>query len=406
MSLIQLIDALLPQTQCGKCGHPGCKPYAQGIVEGEPINKCPPGGDETIAALAELLKVPVLELDVSRGSAPPQVAFIREAECIGCTKCIQACPIDAIVGAAKLMHTVLIDECTGCDLCVAPCPVDCIEMHPLPPGTLPVVGGLALNLEEQRARAAKRDHARQRFERRNARLQREEQQKQAEREARAQRATQPAVATLDPVQAALERVRAQKAATADAALKKAKIDVAMSRAQLHKSLKAFGHPPTFEQQAQLIVLQQQFEAAEQALAKLESNAPGAPTAVAPAPAPAKDADLKRAKIQLAMHRAELKKAQTAEAPPERLATLEQALRDAEQVLHAAEAASEQPLPDLVRVEKRPIDSQLRQLKTELAYARADLSKLERRADTPSDALDKARARLQDAERQVHDHVAP
>ncbi|RVD78826.1 electron transport complex subunit RsxB [Pseudomonas koreensis] len=402
MSLIQLIDALLPQTQCGKCGHPGCKPYAQGIVDGEPINKCPPGGDETIAALAELLKVPVLELDVSRGSAPPQVAYIREAECIGCTKCIQACPIDAIVGAAKLMHTVLIDECTGCDLCVAPCPVDCIEMHPLPLGTLPVVGGLAASLEEQRARTAKRDHARQRFERRNTRLQREEQQKQAEREARAQRAAQPAVAPLDSVQAALERVRAQKAANADAVLKKAKIDVAMSRAQLHKSLKAFGHPPTFEQQSQLIVLQQQFEAAEQALAILESGAPAAPAA----PAPAKDADLKRAKIQLAMRRAELKKAQTAEAPPEQIATLEQALRDAEQALHAAEAASEQPAPDLVRVEKRPIDSQLRQLKTELAYARANLSKLQRRADTPSDALDKARARLQDAERQVKDHVAP
>ncbi|RBB98469.1 electron transport complex subunit RsxB [Pseudomonas sp. MWU12-2115] len=404
MSLIQLIDALLPQTQCGKCGHPGCKPYAQGIADGEPINKCPPGGDETIAALAELLKVPVLELDISRGTAPPQVAYIREAECIGCTKCIQACPIDAIVGAAKLMHTVLIDECTGCDLCVAPCPVDCIEMHPLPLGTLPVVGGLASSLEEQRARMAKRDHARQRFERRNARLQREEQQKQAEREARARRAAQPAVATLDPVQAALERVRAQKAATADAALKKAKIDVAMSRAQLHKSLKAFGHPPTFEQQSQLIVLQQQFEAAEQALAKLESSATAAPAAAAPAPA--KDADLKRAKIQLAMRRAELKKAQTAEAPAEQIATLEQALHDAEQALHAAEAASEQPAPDLVRVEKRPIDSQLRQLKTELAYARADLNKLERRADTPSEALDKARARLQAAERQVQDHVAP
>ncbi|NNA57042.1 MULTISPECIES: electron transport complex subunit RsxB [Pseudomonas] len=406
MSLIQLIDALLPQTQCGKCGHPGCKPYAQGIVDGEPINKCPPGGDETIAALAELLKVPVLELDVSRGSAPPQVAYIREAECIGCTKCIQACPIDAIVGAAKLMHTVLIDECTGCDLCVAPCPVDCIEMHPLPPGTLPVVGGLASSLEEQRARTAKRDHARQRFERRNARLQREEQQKQAEREARAQRAAQPAVATLDPVQAALERVRAQKAANSDAALKKAKIDVAMSRAQLHKSLKAFGHPPTFEQQAQLVVLQQQFEAAEQALAKLESSVATVPAAAAAAPVPAKDADLKRAKIQLAMRRAELKKAQTAEAPAQQIASLEQALRDAEQALHAAEAGSEQPVPDLVRVEKRPIDSQLRQLKTELAYARADLSKLERRADTPSEVLDKARARLQDAERQVHDHVAP
>jgi electron transport complex protein RnfB len=405
MSLIQRIDALLPQTQCGKCGHPGCKPYAQGIAEGEPINKCPPGGDETIAALAELLKVPVLELDISRGSAPPQVAFIREAECIGCTKCIQACPIDAIVGAAKLMHTVIVDECTGCDLCVAPCPVDCIEMHPLSPGTLPVVGGLAVSLDEQRARAAKRDHARQRFERRNERLHREEQQKQAEREARAKRAAQPQVTATDPVQAALERVRAQKAATVDAALKKAKIDVAMSRAQLHKSLKAFGHPPTFEQQAQLIVLQQQFDAAEEALAKLESSAPPAPPAPA-VTAPAKDADLKRAKIQLAMRRAELKKAQTAEAAPEQIAALEQALRDAEQALHAAEATSDQPLPDLVRVEKRPVNSQLRQLKTELAYARADLNKLERRADTPTEILAKARARLQDAERQVQDHVAP
>lgn len=325
MSLLQRIDALLPQTQCGKCGHPGCKPYAQGIVDGEPINKCPPGGEETIAALAELLKIPVLELDISRGPAPPQVAFIREAECIGCTKCIQACPVDAIVGAAKLMHTVLIDECTGCDLCVAPCPVDCIEMHPLPANTIPVVGGLAFDLEEQRARAIKRDHARQRFERRNQRLLHEEQQKQAEREARAARAAQPQVSTADPVQAALERVRAQKAANADAALKKAKVDVAMSRAQLHKSLKAFGHPPTFEQQSQLIVLQQQFEAAEQALANLESSQPAIPAA----PAPSNDAELKRAKIQLAMRRAELKKAQAAEAAPEQIAALEQAVTDAE-----------------------------------------------------------------------------
>jgi len=325
MSLLQRIDALLPQTQCGKCGHPGCKPYAQGIVDGEPINKCPPGGEETIAALAELLKIPVLELDISRGPAPPQVAFIREAECIGCTKCIQACPVDAIVGAAKLMHTVLIDECTGCDLCVAPCPVDCIEMHPLPADTIAVVGGLAFDLEEQRARAEKRDHARQRFERRNQRLLREEQQKQAEREARAQRAAQPQVSTADPVQAALERVRTQKAANADAVLKKAKVDVAMSRAQLHKSLKAFGHPPTFEQQSQLIVLQQQFEAAEQALAKLESSQPVIPAV----PAPSNDAELKRAKIQLAMRRAELKKAQAAEAAPEQIAALEQAVTDAE-----------------------------------------------------------------------------
>jgi Na+-translocating ferredoxin:NAD+ oxidoreductase subunit B len=403
MSLIQRIDALLPQTQCGKCGHPGCKPYAEGIAQGEPINQCPPGGSETIAALAELLKVPVLELDTSRGAAPAQIAYIREAECIGCTKCIQACPVDAIVGAAKLMHTVIVDECTGCDLCVAPCPVDCIEMRPLPLATvLPIVGGLAFSLDEQRARAIKRNRARRRFEQRNARLQREEQQKIAERQARAQRAAQPSEVTLNPVQAALERVRAQKAASADAALKKAKIDVAMSRAQLNKSLKAFGHPPTFEQQSQLIVLQQQFEVAEQALAQLESTAPPVPAPVAPA----KDAELKRAKIQLAMRRAELKKAQTAEAPTEQINALEHALKNAEQALHDAEAVSDQPLPDLIRVEKRPIDSQLRQLKTELAYARADVSKLERHADTPTEQMDKARARLQEAERLVEAYVAP
>ncbi|QAY87857.1 electron transport complex subunit RsxB [Pseudomonas arsenicoxydans] len=333
MSLIQRIDALLPQTQCGKCGHPGCKPYAEGIASGEPINKCPPGGSETIAALADLLKVPVLELDTSRGSAPAQIAYIREAECIGCTKCIQACPVDAIVGAAKLMHTVIVDECTGCDLCVAPCPVDCIEMRPLPIATvLPIVGGLAFSLDEQRARVAKRNHARHRFEQRNARLRREEEHKLAERQARAQRAApQTEVAALDPVQAALERVRTQKAANIDAAVKKAKIDVAMSRAQLNKSLKAFGHPPTFEQQSQLIVLQQQFEAAEQALATLESTAPPAP--VTPV-TPVKNAELNRAKIQLAMRRAELKKAQTGEAAAEQIQALELAVKEAERQLEA------------------------------------------------------------------------
>ncbi|MGX1176512.1 electron transport complex subunit RsxB [Pseudomonas sp. R151218B TE3479] len=336
MSLIQRIDALLPQTQCGKCGHPGCKPYAEGIAQGEPINKCPPGGRETIAALAELMKIPVLELDTSRGVAPAQIAFIREAECIGCTKCIQACPVDAIVGAAKLMHTVLIDECTGCDLCVAPCPVDCIEMRPLPTASvLPIVGGLAFSAAEQQARTAKRNHARRRFEQRNARLRREEEQRQAERLARTQRAAQAKEQEqpLDPVQAALERVRAQKAATADAALKKAKVDLAMSRAQLNKSLKAFGHPPTFEQQSQLILLQRQFEAAEQALSQLENAAP----ATTPAPAPAQSTELKRAKIQLAMRRAELSKARTAAASDEQLQALEQAVKDAERQVdvHAA-----------------------------------------------------------------------
>jgi electron transport complex protein RnfB len=276
LTLIKSIDALLPQTQCGKCGHPGCKPYAEGIAAGEAINKCPPGGDETIAALARLLDLPLIQLDVERGPAPAQIAFIREAECIGCTKCIQACPVDAILGAAKLMHTVIIDECTGCDLCVAPCPVDCIEMHPLPLANVtPIVGGLAFSPEQQQARTAKRNHARRRFDVRNDRLRREEEHRHAERLARTQRAASASANAVsetatNPVQSAIERIRAQKAAANDQALKKAKITLAMSRAQLNKSLKAFGHPPTREQQQQLVQLQHEFEAAEHALNLLET----------------------------------------------------------------------------------------------------------------------------------------
>lgn len=131
--LVDQIDALLPQTQCGQCGHPGCRPYAESIANGEAINKCPPGGQSTIDALADLLGVEAEPLDAEHGeSKGKQVAVIREAECIGCTKCIQACPVDAILGAAKHMHTVIADECTGCDLCVEPCPVDCIDMIPVP----------------------------------------------------------------------------------------------------------------------------------------------------------------------------------------------------------------------------------------------------------------------------------
>ena len=125
------INDLLPQTQCGQCGFPGCRPYSQAIADGEAINKCPPGGEATIQALADLLDVEVLPLDEEHGEENvTTVAYIREAECIGCTKCIQACPVDAILGAAKLMHTVIVSECTGCDLCVEPCPVDCIDMLP------------------------------------------------------------------------------------------------------------------------------------------------------------------------------------------------------------------------------------------------------------------------------------
>ncbi len=123
------INAILPQTQCGQCGHPGCRPYAEAIAGGEAINKCPPGGEATIAALADLLDVEAIPLDEEHGEEKAQaVAYIREDECIGCTKCIQACPVDAILGAAKQMHTVIASECTGCDLCVEPCPVDCIDM--------------------------------------------------------------------------------------------------------------------------------------------------------------------------------------------------------------------------------------------------------------------------------------
>lgn len=134
--IVEQLDALLPQTQCGQCGYPGCKPYAEAVANGEAINKCAPGGEDTIKKIADLLGVDVQpidenhEQDDSSQSNRPKVAFIIEEDCIGCTKCIQACPVDAILGAAKQMHTILIDECTGCDLCVAPCPVDCIEMRP------------------------------------------------------------------------------------------------------------------------------------------------------------------------------------------------------------------------------------------------------------------------------------
>jgi electron transport complex protein RnfB len=131
-ALAERIESLLPQTQCTQCGYAGCKPYAQAIARGEAgIDQCPPGGEAGVRALAELLKRVPGAVNPAHGiTKPAQVAYVCEAECIGCTKCIQACPVDAIVGAPKLMHTVIAELCTGCELCLPPCPVDCMDLLP------------------------------------------------------------------------------------------------------------------------------------------------------------------------------------------------------------------------------------------------------------------------------------
>jgi len=163
-ALAARIDALLPQTQCTRCGYPSCRAYADAIAAGESdINHCPPGGADGVAALAALLGRAPIPLDPANGiEAPPLVAVIDEAICIGCTKCIQACPVDAIVGAGKRMHTIIAAECTGCELCLPPCPVDCIA--------LVAIDDAPLARERVMHRAA---HARTRFDARNARLVRE-----------------------------------------------------------------------------------------------------------------------------------------------------------------------------------------------------------------------------------------
>ena len=158
---VDAVDACLPQTQCRRCGYDACRPYAEALVRGEAgINRCPPGGDATVAALARVLGLPVVPLDPACGApGPRECARIVESECIGCTVCIRACPVDAIIGARKWMHAVLESECTGCGLCVEPCPVDCIAMVPARTGPFTPEAWLA-----ERAPLARR-----RFEGRRAR---------------------------------------------------------------------------------------------------------------------------------------------------------------------------------------------------------------------------------------------
>lgn len=196
---VDQIDALLPQTQCGKCGHPGCRPYANAIVNGEAINCCPPGGQQTADALAALLNKPVQPL--AQPPESPLLAVIDEAICIGCTKCIKACPVDAILGAPKQMHSVLLDECTGCELCIAPCPVDCISVQPHPRWQAARASHNEKAWLDQRA-----VHGRQRHQAHNARIAEwETEALERRRTRRHQRIATPAATDTSTADAALRR---------------------------------------------------------------------------------------------------------------------------------------------------------------------------------------------------------
>ena len=200
-TLVDVIDSVLPQTQCKRCGYPDCRSYARAIVaDAAPVNRCPPGGDAGARRLAQLARRAYLPLDPACGEERPRhVAVIDEAQCIGCTLCIRACPVDAIIGAAQLMHTVITELCSGCDLCVAPCPVDCITMAP--------ARGADASWDGARA-----DAARVRYMRRRARRE-----QQVVRGAPA-RACDPLAAAAAPeikraaIAAAVERARARRRA--------------------------------------------------------------------------------------------------------------------------------------------------------------------------------------------------
>ncbi|AIU29113.1 ferredoxin [Pandoraea pnomenusa] len=239
-ALAQRIDALLPQTQCTKCGYEGCRPYADAIASGEAsYNQCPPGGAQGVARLAQLLGRPVIPLNPQNGIERPRPrAVIDESLCIGCTLCLQACPVDAIVGAAKLMHTVIEARCTGCDLCVPPCPVDCIDMVP--------VTGERTGWDAWSPPQA--DAARAHFEAHQARLAKEKAEREARLAARAARVAQaggskgpdasavvPAVSQVETSTPPLSPQEVDAAAAAAAARKQAIIQAALERARQKKA---------------------------------------------------------------------------------------------------------------------------------------------------------------------------
>ncbi len=215
-SLADRLEDLLPQTQCTKCGYPSCRRYAEAIADGgASYNQCPPGGAEGVARLASVLGKEVIPINPVNGAERERpVAVIDEAACIGCTLCIQACPVDAIAGAAKQMHTVIPELCTGCDLCVAPCPVDCIAMVSVTPGN---TGWSAWS-------SSQANEARARYHARNARLKREKEENDARLAAKAA----AKLRAIDDTEALSEPERAEKER------KRAIIQAAMERARLQK----------------------------------------------------------------------------------------------------------------------------------------------------------------------------
>ncbi|WP_434109069.1 electron transport complex subunit RsxB [Paraburkholderia caffeinilytica] len=249
-TLADRIEDLLPQTQCTKCGYPACRPYAEAVASGEAdYNQCPPGGAEGIARLAALLGKPVIPLNSANGVERPRpLAVIDEQVCIGCTLCMQACPVDAIVGAPKQMHTVIAERCTGCDLCVPPCPVDCIAM---PPVTGEASGWDAWS--QSQANAAREHHNR-----REARLARERAAAEARAAARRAAGNTPAQTTETSAQATSNAPAADDAE----AKKRAIIQAALERARQKKEeLAAKGQGPQNTEHVSADV-QAQIDAAE------------------------------------------------------------------------------------------------------------------------------------------------